>query len=57
MCSVWEDLIREDRERTRQRDVLEFVKSIVAKTGQSAKDALDLIGIPASEQPKYLSLL
>ncbi len=40
-----------------QRTLLEAIKNVMKSTKGSASDAMDIMGIPASEQGTYLKLL
>ena len=53
MCNVIEDM----REDVEQRTLLEAIKNIMESFKVSAQQAMDVLKIPAADQPKYLEKL
>lgn len=57
MCKIMEDLREESIRRGIEQTRLESIKNIMEGLKCTATQAMTLLKIPASEQPKYLSML
>ncbi len=65
MCKISEEIynegrmdgLKEGREEGREDGLLQSVRLLVQNVGWSAKEALDKLGVPESEQKRYLSML
>ena len=65
MCQAFEDTYNEGfqqgreqgREQGGEQSLLENAKCVMDKLAYTAQEALSLLNVPASEQPRYLKML
>ena len=57
MCKAMEELREESFQRGIDQGRIESIKSIMETLKYTAQQAMDLLKIPAAEQPKYMAKL
>ena len=57
MCRAMEELREESLKRGEEAALLRSIKNIMEGLKYTAQQAMDLLKIPVSDQPKYLSKL
>ena len=57
MCKAMEEMRDEVERRTTEKNRIDAIKSIMKKLRYTAEQAMDLLDIPASDQPKYAAKL
>ena len=61
MCNLSERIAyeseRRGERRGEQRGKLQMIKNLMTNANMPAENAMDLLGIPASEQPIYLKFI
>ncbi|MBR3313572.1 MAG: hypothetical protein IKG18_05470 [Atopobiaceae bacterium] len=61
MCQAFEDTYNEGfqqcREQGSEQNLLKNARSVMDKLAYTAQEALGLLNVPASEQPRYLKML
>ena len=57
MCQAFEDTYNEGFQQGREQNLLKNARSVMDKLAYTAQEALSLLNVPASEQPRYLKML
>ena len=57
MCKAMEELREESFQRGINQGRLDSIKNVMRTLKYTAQQAMDLLGIPVAEQPKYLAKL
>ena len=57
MCKAMEELREESFQRGIDQGRIESIKSLMETLKYTAQQAMDLLKIPAAEQPKYMAKL
>ena len=54
MCRAFDEVREQDRERGREQNQIENIRSLMENLKMTAQQAMDALGIPMAEQEKLL---
>ena len=57
MCNLSEGVRSLGREEGREEGVIASLKNLIANTGWTLEKAMEILGVPVTDRPKYTKLL
>ena len=57
MCNLSQGVLKRGMEKGRAEGIIESIRSLMANTGWTLEKAMEALGIPEPDRPKYAGLL